>query len=182
MRFVSAVNEDSNCMCKVMRMLNKVPVCLVLDTGACVSLLSYTTVKCILRVNCGWTQLVLCYQAEHDGSHIECLGFVGFTARYNDNVIESFPFYVAEAGTSTLGIDLFRRLDFKLIDHSSQVIAPVLARNTKILEQFSTLLNASGELKYSEHKPMIDLNVKLIREPYRTEPSAMRDAVGSYKN
>ena len=162
-----------------MRMLNEVPVCLVLDTGACMSLLSDTTGKCILRVNCGWTWLVLCYQAEHDGSHIECLAVVGLTARYNDNVIESFPFYVAEAGVSTLGIDLFRRLDFKLIDHSSQVIAPELARNTKIsLEQFSTLLNASGELKYYEHKPMIDLmNVKLIREPYRTEPSAMRDAV-----
>ena len=67
-----------------------------------------------------------------DGSHIECLG-MRLTVCYNDKVVESLPFYLAEPGAFTLGIDLFRRLDFKLIDPSSQVIASVLAHYTKIL-------------------------------------------------
>ena len=98
----------------------------------------------------------------YDGSHKECLGVVRFTMRYNDKVVQSFPFNVAEAGASTLGNDLFRRLDFELINPSSQVIAPGLAHNTKIsLVQFPTLFDGSGELKFFKHKNMIDLNVKL---------------------
>ena len=96
----------------------------------------------------------------------------------SDKVVKSFPFYVTEAGVSTLGIDLFRRLHYKLIDPSSQVVAPVLAHNTKIaLEQFPTLLNGSVELKYFEHKPIIDLNVKLVIKPNIALTLAICDAV-----
>ena len=89
----------------------------------------------------------------YDGSHIECLGVVRLTVHYNDKIIKSFPFYIAEAGASTLGINLFGRLNFKLIDLSSQVIVPVLAHNTKISsKQFPKFLNGSGEFKYFKHK------------------------------
>ena len=99
-------------------------------------------------------------------------------ARYNGEVVESFPFYVAKADASTLGIHLFRMLDFKLIDPSNQVIVPVPVHNMKIsLEQFFKLLNVSEKFKYLEHKPMIDFNVKLVRKPYRAVPLAIRDAV-----
>ena len=78
-----------------------------------------------------------------------------------------------------MGINLFRELHFKFLDPCSQIIAPVdVHGNTKIsLEQFLALLKDAGELKYFEHEPMVDLNVKLVREPYRPVPLAMQEAV-----
>ena len=44
-----------------------------------------------------------------------------------------FPFYTTKLGSSTMGINLFRELHFKLLDPCSQIIAPVNEHvNTKI--------------------------------------------------
>ncbi len=55
-------------------MLNEVSICLVLDTGVCVSLLSaYDNEMYFKNKVCGCTQLILRYQLDYNGSHIEVL-------------------------------------------------------------------------------------------------------------
>ena len=39
------------------------------------------------------------------------------------------------------------------------------------------MLKDTGELKYFEHEPMVDPNVKLVREPYKPVPLTIREAV-----
>ena len=74
-RSVSAANVDSNRMGKVMCVLNEVLVCLVLDTGASVLLLSAYDYEKYFKSKfwLGSADVVL---SGYDGSHIECLDFV----------------------------------------------------------------------------------------------------------
>ena len=80
--------------------------------------------------------------SSYDGSPIECIGIVEYKMQYENKYLQMFPFYVIELDSSTMGINLFRELHFKLLDPCSQIIALVNVHvNTKIsLEQFPALL------------------------------------------
>ena len=165
-------------MCIFTCLLDNIPVKLTLDTGGCASLLSAHNYELYFKSQ------ILIEPADvtlpsYDGSPIECIGIVEFNVQYENKYLQMFAFYVTELGSSTMRINLLRELHFKLLNPCSQIIVPVNVHvNTQIsLEQFPAMLKDTGELKYFEHEPMVDPNVKLVLEPYRPVPLVMREAI-----
>jgi len=89
--------------------VDNVPLELIVDTGAKVSIISKAHYSKYLREHeLSKPGLSL---KNFDGKPISCIGCITVHVHFGDKLLPSFTFYVTELGESMMGVDLFDAFD-----------------------------------------------------------------------
>lgn len=153
-------------------MVNGVTLPLLLDTGATVSLLNWSTWKNFFSdkpLAPASTTL-----RGYGNSNIDLMGTVTLPVRYGDKTLPKFTFHVARHGANLLGLDLFSGLGFTLLDTTGSEIHTVAS---PWRQQWVMLFDGLGCLSAFAHQPMVDPTVRSVMQPLRRSPLALRDDI-----
>ena len=142
---------------------------LLIDLGAKVSIINESTFKEHLSSQKldSPSQRLVCYNNEE----IEVLGVVRLSVQYQEQRVESFPFYVTSRGTSLMGIDLFNRLGFQVTHNAVPV------QSVELASRFPEAFREFGKVIGYNHRPNVDTTVKPVSQKLRRLPLTLRDEV-----
>ena len=94
-------------------------------------------------------------------SAIEIVGTIDLPVRYGMTHLPSFPFHVAQRGTS---LDLFISLGLSLMDNGGRAIMQV---SPTMHQQWPALFDGLGSLTAFTHRPLVDPAVTPVIQPLR---------------
>jgi hypothetical protein len=162
--------------------LENVPVDLILDLGAKVSIVSRAQYESSFqRLNRLQPSDVTL--RTYNGQPIACLGRIQLPVSLGETHLSSFTFYVTEKDDSVMGVDLFDALggSVRLGDTSliSQHIQAVTSSSTSTvsLADYPMLTTGFGRLKGFVHRPHIDPSVRPVQQKFYHQPLALRQPV-----
>ena len=127
--------------------VDNVPLELIVDTGAKVSIISkthYSKYLCDHKLS----KPVLSLR-NFDGKPITCLGCITVPVHLGDKLLPAFTFYVTEFGESMMGVDLFDALEgtVEICHRQIQAISSTVNSSSVQLAQFPNLTKDFGALK-----------------------------------
>ena len=164
--------------------LNGVAIELMLDLGAKVSILSRSVYNASLSTLPLRSSNVTL--STYSGTLIPCLGRVFVTVRFDNRMVDQFPFYVTERGASIMGVDLFDALggsillgDASIVTKSSMIATIHPDQSSVALESYPVLLKASGTLKGFVHRPLVDPSVRPVQQKFWHPPLARREPIAA---
>ncbi len=145
---------------------------LILDTGAKVSLLNMSTYDRFLpHLPLQPPSLNL---FGYGSSAIDVIGLIHAPVQYDNKALPNFPFHITRHGSNILGLDLFMSLDFSLLDNKG---AQILTVSCPWQQEWPTLFEGLGCFTAFTHQPLLDPTVKLVIQPLRRIPLALREEV-----
>ena len=180
---------------RVDALVNSVPISLVIDLGAKVSIISkafYDQHLTHVKVRPAIVKL-----RAYQGQNIECIGCVILNVEANGLPPLRFRFHISTWGQSLMGIDLFDALggavrlgDTTYITDTSAPsdssleaavgeVNPMTSSSTVALADYPTLLKDKGTLCTFVHKPQIDPSVRPVQQKFWHPPLAMREPIAS---
>ena len=163
----SETNETGYKSCQVN--VQDVELDLLIDLGAKVSGINESTFKehfSSQKLDSP-SQRLVCYNNEE----IKVLGVVRLSVQYQEQRVESFPFYVTSRGASLMGIDLFNRLGFQVTHNRVPV------QSVELTSRFPEAFREFGKVIGYNHRPNVDTTVKPVSQKQRRLPLTLREEV-----
>jgi len=159
--------------------VDNVPLELIVDTGAKVSILSKAHYTKHLR-NHKLSKPAVSLKS-FDGKPISCIGCCTVPVQLGDMLLPSFTFYVTELGESMMGVDLFDALGgtIEICSKQVQAISPTVSSSSVQLAQFPNLIKDFGTLKGFVHTPRIDPSVRPVQQKFWHPAISMRDKISA---
>jgi len=159
--------------------VDNVPLELIVDTGAKVSIISKAHYSKHLR-NHKLSKPTLSLK-NFDGKPISCIGCCTVPVQLGDKLLPSFTFYVTEFGESMMGVDLFDALGgtVKICCKQVQAISPTVSNSSVQLAQFPNLTKEFGTLKAFVHNPQIDPSVRPVQQKFWHPAISLRDEISA---
>ena len=142
---------------------------LLIDLGANVSIINESTFKehfSSQKLDSP-SQRLVCYNNEE----IKVLGVVRLSVQYQEQRVESFPFYVTSRGASLMGIDLFNRLGFQVTHNGVPV------KSVELASKFPEAFREFGKVIGYNQRPNVDTTVKPVSQKLRRLPLTLREEV-----
>lgn len=111
----------------------------------------------------------------YGGTDIPILGLVTLPVKYNNLPSFSFDFYVTRKGSNLLGLDLFDRLGFRILEAGQMPSQVQLVDG--VGSRWKNILTGLGEVKGFSHRPAIREDVLPVQQPLRRLPLSLREEV-----
>ena len=107
----------------------------------------------------------------YDNGRINVLGVVYLPVKYQEEAIDSFPFYVTRQGRSLMRIDLFNQLSFKVTHNGTEI------QTVEFAFKFPQAFGEFGKISKFVQRPRIAPIVKAVSQKLRRLPLSLREEV-----
>ena len=155
------------------------PTQLLIDIGAKVSVLNKDFLDSL-----EWQPVIKRSQQKlstYTGDAITTVGQVLLPVLYGSTTINSFTFHVVRNGENLMGVDLFDRLGFHILDHTSTTISTVQSSSSiqSILHKYPEIAryDPTKKIKFYSHLPNINPDIPFTQQKLRRLPQTMLDPV-----
>ena len=154
--------------------LDGVCVPLLLDTGAALSLLNWSTVKRFLpHITLQTPSAVL---HGYGNSKIDLVASLSCPVRHGNTSLATFTFQVARHGANLMGLDLITSLGFTFMDSGGATIHQV---SSPWEQRWPALFSGLGCISAFTHQPLLRKDIHPVIQPLRRIPLALRDDVSA---
>ena len=116
----------------------------------------------------------------YSDAKISIVGMIYAPVQYGQQKEENHPFYISKHGSNLLGLDLFDKLNFKVV-HDGVYIQTITndTATSALAEKYPTQFSGFGKLQHYEHAPQVDSTVKPVSQSLRRLPFSIRQEVSS---